>query len=62
MFSIYLTQGLKSYPTVLKWIVAEKNPPFIMCLLPTSRSDIYSLIKKYLCVDRAGNNIVIITA
>lgn len=38
----------------LESVINEKNPTLILCVIPSPRGDIYSLIKRKLCIDRAG--------
>jgi len=40
----------------LERIINDRNPTLILCVIPSARGDIYSLIKRKLCVDRAGKN------
>lgn len=42
----------------LETVINEKNPTLILCVIPSPRGDIYSLIKRKLCIDRAGINIL----
>lgn len=48
----------------LEQVINEKNPTLILCVIPSARGDIYSLIKRKLCVDRAGKfniiNIIVV--
>lgn len=37
----------------LEQVINEKNPSLILCGVPSPRGDIYSLIKRKLCIDRA---------
>ncbi|KAL4154233.1 hypothetical protein QTP88_002060 [Uroleucon formosanum] len=37
----------------LEQVINESNPALIMCVIPSARGDIYSLIKRKLCIDRA---------
>lgn len=43
-----------TFLTHLEQIINEKNPSLILCVIPSPRGDIYSLIKRKLCIDRAG--------
>lgn len=45
-----------SFLTHLEQVINEKNPTLILCIIPSSRGDIYSLIKRKLCIDRAGKS------
>jgi len=38
----------------LEQVINESNPALILCVIPSARGDIYSLIKRKLCIDRAG--------
>lgn len=46
----------QSYLTHLEKIVNSSNPNLILCVIPGKRDDLYNLIKRKLCIDRAGNN------
>ncbi|XP_029341152.1 piwi-like protein Siwi [Acyrthosiphon pisum] len=37
----------------LEQVINVSNPAFILCVIPSARGDIYSLIKRKLCIDRA---------
>lgn len=43
-----------TFLTHLEQVINEKNPTLILCVIPSARGDIYSLIKRKLCIDRAG--------
>lgn len=43
----------------LEQVINERNPSLILCVIPSPRGDIYSLIKRKLCIDRAGKYIYI---
>jgi len=38
----------------LEQVINESNPALILCVIPSPRGDIYNLIKRKLCIDRAG--------
>jgi len=38
----------------LEKVINESNPSLILCVIPSARGDIYSMIKRKLCIDRAG--------
>jgi len=38
----------------LEQVINESNPALVLCVIPSTRGDIYSLIKRKLCIDRAG--------
>jgi len=38
----------------LEKVINISNPSFILCVIPSARSDIYNIIKRKLCIDRAG--------
>jgi len=38
----------------LERVINESNPSLILCVIPSARGDIYSMIKRKLCIDRAG--------
>lgn len=38
----------------LEQIINELNPTLILCVIPSARGDLYSLIKRKLCIERAG--------
>lgn len=44
-----------SFLSNLEQIVNEKNPSLILCVIQSARGDIYSSIKRKLCIDRAGS-------
>ncbi|XP_025207261.1 piwi-like protein Siwi isoform X1 [Melanaphis sacchari] len=37
----------------IEQVLNESNPALILCVIPSSRGDVYSLIKRKLCIDRA---------
>ncbi|XP_050436939.1 piwi-like protein Siwi [Adelges cooleyi] len=39
--------------TTLEQVINERNPTMILCVIPSARGDVYSMIKRKLCVDRA---------
>lgn len=43
-----------TFLTHLEQVINDKNPTFVLCIIPSARGDIYSLIKRKLCIDRAG--------
>lgn len=43
-----------TFLTHLEQVINESNPALILCVIPSARGDIYSLIKRKLCIDRAG--------
>ncbi|XP_050528664.1 piwi-like protein Siwi [Daktulosphaira vitifoliae] len=43
----------QSFLSSLEQVINEHNPTMILCVIPSARGDIYSLIKRKLCVDRA---------
>lgn len=47
-----------SFLSHLEHEINEKNPSLVLCVIPSVRGDIYSLIKRKLCVDRAGKNLM----
>ncbi|KAL5239075.1 hypothetical protein ACI65C_006486 [Semiaphis heraclei] len=42
-----------TYLIHLERVINESNPALILCVIPSARGDIYSLIKRKLCIDRA---------
>ncbi|VVC26674.1 Piwi domain,Ribonuclease H-like domain,PAZ domain [Cinara cedri] len=42
-----------SYLKQLEITINERNPSMILCIIPSPRGDLYSLIKRKLCIDRA---------
>lgn len=44
-----------TFLSVLEEEINDKNPNLVLCVIPSARGDLYSLIKRKLCVDRAGN-------
>lgn len=45
-----------SFVNTIEEIINSTNPTLILCVIPSARGDIYSLIKRKLCIDRAGKN------
>jgi hypothetical protein len=45
-----------SFVNTIEDVINSKNPNLILCVIPSARGDIYSLIKRKLCIDRAGKN------
>jgi len=43
-----------TYLNNLEKVINESNPSFVLCVIPSPRGDIYSMIKRKLCIDRAG--------
>lgn len=43
-----------TFLTSLEQVINTKNPTLILCVISSARGDIYSLIKRKLCIDRAG--------
>jgi len=43
-----------TYLSNLEHVINNTNPTLILCVIQSARGDIYSLIKRKLCVDRAG--------
>jgi hypothetical protein len=43
-----------SYIEALEKVISVKNPQLIMCIVQNNRVDRYSAIKKYCCLNRAG--------
>lgn len=39
----------------LEQIINTYNPSLILCVIPNQRGNTYNIIKKKLCVERAGN-------
>lgn len=55
-FSFNIPDGnMRSYVSILERIVNQINPSFILCVVISNRADIYTSIKRKLCIDRAGN-------
>lgn len=50
------TDNLRVYVTEIDKICNGYNPPLIMCVLLNNRVDLYTAIKKSLCVTRASKN------
>lgn len=56
IFRISMRDGRSAtFLTHLEQVINDKNPALILCVIPSARGDIYSLIKRKLCIDRAGN-------
>lgn len=47
-----------TYLTHLEQVINEKNPTLILCVIQSARGDVYNLIKRKLCLDRAGNYLI----
>jgi len=47
--------NITTYTNHLERILNEYNPSFILCIIESSRKDFYNVIKRLLCVTRAGN-------
>ncbi|XP_027854008.2 piwi-like protein Siwi [Aphis gossypii] len=45
--------NMRTYSVELDNIVNTLNPPFILCVTASARNDLYSMIKRKLCVSRA---------
>lgn len=43
-----------TYLSNLEIVINNKSSTFILCVIPSVHGDIYSLIKRKLCIDRAG--------
>lgn len=46
-----------TYLSQLEHEINDKNPALILCIIPSPRVDVYNLIKRKLCVDRAGKDL-----
>lgn len=44
----------KTFLTHLENIINNVNPSLILCVVQSTRNDVYNLIKRKLCIDRAG--------
>lgn len=44
----------RTFLTHIEDVINTKNPTLILCVIPSARGDVYSLIKRKLCIDRAG--------
>ncbi|XP_060846985.1 piwi-like protein Siwi [Rhopalosiphum padi] len=42
-----------TFLTELEKVINDSNPSLILCVIPSARGDIYSMIKRKLCIDRA---------
>lgn len=51
-----------SFLTHIEQVINEKNPTLILCVIQSARGDIYSLIKRKLCIERAGNFVYLLLA
>lgn len=40
--------------THLEQVINEYNPALILCVILSARGDVYNMIKRKLCIDRAG--------
>jgi len=45
---------IKTYSVSLDRIVNEMSPLFILCVILSDRNDLYSVIKRKLCIDRGS--------
>jgi len=55
IFRVSMADGRSNtFLTQLEHVINESNPALILCVIPSARGDIYSLIKRKLCIDRAG--------
>uniref|UniRef100_A0A2S2NF98 Protein piwi n=1 Tax=Schizaphis graminum TaxID=13262 RepID=A0A2S2NF98_SCHGA len=45
--------NIKTYSDSLDRVINETNPSFILCVIVSERNDLYSVIKRKLCIDRA---------
>ena len=45
---------LSTFLSELERVINELNPSLILCVIPSARGDVYSMIKRKLCIDRAG--------
>lgn len=55
IFRVPMNDGRSNtFLTHLEQVINESNPALILCVIPSARGDIYSLIKRKLCIDRAG--------
>ncbi|XP_060844789.1 piwi-like protein Siwi [Rhopalosiphum padi] len=45
--------GVNTFLTHIEQVINSSNPAFILNVIPSTRGDIYSLIKRKLCIDRA---------
>jgi len=50
--------GVNTFLTNIEQVINTSNPAFILSVIPSTRGDIYSLIKRKLCIDRAGTFII----
>lgn len=46
----------RTFVTHIEDVINNKNPTLILCVVPSARNDVYQLIKRKLCIDRAGIN------
>jgi len=51
---------MRQYLTTLDQIINQINPSFILCII--NRHDQYTIIKRQLCIDRAGNQFLKLVA
>lgn len=45
---------MSGYSAALEEVINQLNPSLILCVIKSERDDVYSLIKRHLCVKRAG--------
>lgn len=43
-----------TFLTNLESVINEKNPALVLCVISSTRGDVYGLIKRKLCIDRSG--------
>jgi aubergine-like protein len=51
---------VNTFLTHIEQVINVSNPALILLVIPSARGDIYSLIKRKLCIDRAGTFIIYI--
>jgi len=49
---------VNTFLTHIEQVINESNPTLILCVIPSAPDDIYSLIKRKLCIDRAGTFLI----
>jgi len=43
-----------SFLSSLEQVINERNPTMVLCVIQSARGDLYSMIKRKLCIDRAS--------
>lgn len=52
--------AVHTYLNDIDKVINEQNPGLLLCVIESEHDNLYNLINRKLCVDKAGNNKVII--